>query len=170
MSSKPIPARELSFHPLTPERWRDLERLCGERGASGGCWCMRWRIRRHAKQKGAGTKRAFRRIVEREEPPGLLAYASKNAIGWCAIAPRESYPVLENSRVLKRVDNQPVCLLFVFSLPGIFDARVLASRFFAPPFNMRGDAVLLSSKVIRSNRGPPTCLLCLPIREHRLLS
>jgi hypothetical protein len=85
---------------------------------------MWWRIRRSqfAKQKGAGTKRAFRRIVEREEPPSLLAYAGKNAIVSCAIAPRESYPVLENSRVLKRVDNQPVWSVFFhcqgFSTPG----------------------------------------------------
>jgi hypothetical protein len=133
---------------------------------------MWWRIRRSqfAKQKGAVTKRAFRRIVEREDPPGLLANAGKNATGWCAIAPRESYPVLENSRVLKRVDEQPVWSVVCFLMPGIFEARVLASRFFAPPFNMRGDAVPLSLKVIRSNRGPPTCLLCRPIREHRLLS
>ena len=33
----------LSFHPLTPERWDDFEALFGPRGACGGCWCMYWR-------------------------------------------------------------------------------------------------------------------------------
>ena len=28
---------KLEFHPLTYDRWRDLERLFGERGACAGC-------------------------------------------------------------------------------------------------------------------------------------
>jgi hypothetical protein len=35
---------DLAFHPLTPERWHDLEQLFGTRGACGGCWCMWWRV------------------------------------------------------------------------------------------------------------------------------
>jgi hypothetical protein len=27
-----------TFEPLTTARWRDLEKLFGERGACGGCW------------------------------------------------------------------------------------------------------------------------------------
>lgn len=42
------------------------------------------------------------------EIPGILAYATGEPIGWCAVAPRESYPVLERSRVLARIDDQPV--------------------------------------------------------------
>jgi len=30
----------LTFRPLTRARWRDLEKLFGERGACAGCWCM----------------------------------------------------------------------------------------------------------------------------------
>lgn len=33
----------LTFHPLTPKRWPDVEKLFGARGACGGCWCMFWR-------------------------------------------------------------------------------------------------------------------------------
>src|SRR5262245_14820805 len=29
-----------TIHPLTPERWPDLEQLFGPRGACAGCWCM----------------------------------------------------------------------------------------------------------------------------------
>ena len=35
----------LEFHPLTPDRWADLEALFRPRGAVGGCWCMWWRYR-----------------------------------------------------------------------------------------------------------------------------
>ena len=34
------------IHPLTPDRWDDLEALFGPRGAYGGCWCMFWRVSR----------------------------------------------------------------------------------------------------------------------------
>jgi GNAT superfamily N-acetyltransferase len=71
---------------------------------------MWWRLSRSAwtKQKGAGNRRAFRRIVESGDPPGILAYDGGKPVGWCAIGPREIYPVLERSRTLKRVDEQPV--------------------------------------------------------------
>ena len=100
----------LQIHPVTPARWRDLETLFGERGACGGCWCMWNRLPRaqYEKQKGAANKRAMKRIVQKGPPPGLIAYAGREPVAWCAIAPRETYPVLENSRVLARVDEKPV--------------------------------------------------------------
>ena len=57
----------LSFRPVSPERWPDLVALFGERGACGGCWCMAWRLSRKQweSQKGAGNRRALRRIVGR---------------------------------------------------------------------------------------------------------
>lgn len=106
----------IRFHPLTPGRWKDLEALFGARGACGGCWCMWWRRPRaeFERQKGAGNKGAFRRIVRAGRQPGLLAYANGRPVGWCAIEPRERYPVLERSRVLKRVDGQPVWSVVCF--------------------------------------------------------
>ena len=100
----------LTFRPLTAERWRDLEKLFGERGACGGCWCMSWRLHRSQfeKQKGVGNKAAFRKIVATGPAPGVLAYSGPEPIGWCAVAPREVHARLENSRVLARLDNQPV--------------------------------------------------------------
>lgn len=101
---------KIEVKPLTPARWKDLELLFGERGACGGCWCMWWRLPRSQweRQKGAGNKRAFRRIVQRGRVPGLLAYVDGEPAAWCAIEPRENFPVLERSRVLRRVDEQPV--------------------------------------------------------------
>lgn len=100
----------LRFEPLTVERWCDLEGLFGERGACGGCWCMSWRLHRaqYEKQKGRGNKAAFKKIVATGPAPGVIAYADTEPVGWCAVAPREVHARLENSRVLARVDNQPV--------------------------------------------------------------
>ena len=30
--------------PATFDRWADFEKLMGERGGYGGCWCMLWRL------------------------------------------------------------------------------------------------------------------------------
>lgn len=100
----------LEFHPLVNARWSAFETLFGERGACGGCWCMWWRLKRSEfeRQKGSANKRSMRNLVASGEVPGILAYAEGEPIGWCAVAPRESYPVLERSRVLKRMDDEPV--------------------------------------------------------------
>ncbi len=100
----------LVCHPLTVDRWRDFETLFGERGACGGCWCMWWRVARSQfeKQKGAGNKRAMKRVVQSGKVPGILAYHGTEPVGWCSVAPREDYPVLERSRVLGRVDDKAV--------------------------------------------------------------
>jgi GNAT superfamily N-acetyltransferase len=71
---------------------------------------MWWRVKRseYEKRKGTGNKRAFRKIVSSGAPTGVLAYVGKQPVGWCAVAPRPAYPVLERSRVLAPVDEQPV--------------------------------------------------------------
>jgi GNAT superfamily N-acetyltransferase len=100
----------VTWEPLTLERWRDLVTLFGDRGACGGCWCMAWRCPPSAweRQKGAGNRRALRRLVEQGPPPGIIGYRDGRPIGWCAIAPRDRYPTLARSRVLARVDEAPV--------------------------------------------------------------
>lgn len=100
----------LQFKPLTPERWPDFERLFGERGACGGCWCMFWRLGRaeFTRGKGAGNRRSMKSLVEAGRTPGIIAYEGSRPVGWCAVAPREEYSSLARSRVLKPVDDAPV--------------------------------------------------------------
>jgi GNAT superfamily N-acetyltransferase len=107
---------KLQFKALTPSRWRDLEKLFGKRGACGGCWCMWWRMKRvlFKQNKGEKNRRAFRKIVAAGETPGILAYADGEPVGWCALAPRDAYPLLENSRVLARIDGEPVWSITCF--------------------------------------------------------
>jgi GNAT superfamily N-acetyltransferase len=100
----------LSFHPLTADRWADFETLFGPRGACGGCWCMFWRLKRseYNTGKGVGNRSAMHALVDGGEVPGILAYADGKAVGWCAVAPREEYPGLGRSRILKPLDDKPV--------------------------------------------------------------
>jgi GNAT superfamily N-acetyltransferase len=125
MSSVPNAPLELECHALSPDRWRDLLTLFGPRGATGGCWCMYWRLPRaqFTAQKGEGTKNALQHLVESGAIVGLLAYAQGQPVGWCAIAPRVSYPVLERSRILKRVDEAPVWSVVCFFVSQAFRGK-----------------------------------------------
>jgi len=116
MNTNKTASLKLKFHPLTSERWADFEMLFGHNGACGGCWCMWWRLKRsqYEKQKGAVNKKAIKKIVSSGSVPGILAYEKNIPIGWCAIEPRESYALLENSRVLKRIDNEKVWSVVCF--------------------------------------------------------
>lgn len=58
--------------------------------------------------KGDKNKAKFRNIVKKGSEPGVLAYDGDQPVGWCAVAPRDEYPRLENSKIWVRVDDQPV--------------------------------------------------------------
>lgn len=122
MSSRKAEIADLEFYPLTPRRWADLEKLFGEEGACGGCWCMWWRLKRSEfeQQKGEENKRALKKIVDSGEIPGILAYAAGQPIAWCSVAPRKSYSALERSRTLKRVDNETVWSVVCFFVAKAF--------------------------------------------------
>lgn len=86
---------ELQVQPLIVERWPDLERLFGPRGAAGGCWCMWWRLsgRAFARQKGEGNRQALRALVEAGEEPGLIAYMDGNRSAGAPWRPASATPV-----------------------------------------------------------------------------
>jgi GNAT superfamily N-acetyltransferase len=107
----------LSFHPLTPDRLADFERLFGPKGAYSGCWCMYWRLKRdpfEAGRKDGSNRTAITGIIQRGDAPGILAYEGDDPVGWCAVTPREATPVLNRSPVLKPVDDQPVWSITCF--------------------------------------------------------
>ncbi|HXF36329.1 MAG TPA: GNAT family N-acetyltransferase, partial [Actinomycetota bacterium] len=94
--------RPIAVHPVTPERWDDLVRLFGERGAYGGCWCMFFRLPRPAfdrgaRDGGAGNRAALRSFVADGRIPGLLAYAGDEPVGWVSVAPREEFGRVQRS-------------------------------------------------------------------------
>jgi GNAT superfamily N-acetyltransferase len=135
---------DLDFHPLTPERWDDLEQLFGAKGACGGCWCMWWRIPRSLfnRQKGETNRQSLRALVEEGRVPGILAYHEGVPVAWCAVEPREAYPVLNKSRTLKPVDDEPVWSVTCF--------------FVARPYRGHGISVRLlnvATEYVRSRGG-----------------
>jgi GNAT superfamily N-acetyltransferase len=86
---------------------------------------MWWRLKRSEfeQQKGERNKQAIKRIINSGEVPGILAYTNGQAVAWCAVAPRETYPTLERSKTLKRVDNKPVWSIVCFFVARPFRGR-----------------------------------------------
>lgn len=125
------------IHPVTAKQWSDLEMLFGDRGACGGCWCMWWRLNRSQfnSQRGRKNKKAFKKIIDSGEITGLLAYDQSKPIGWCSVAPRETFTVLERSRTLKRVDENPTWSIVCF--------------FVAKPYRRKGITVKLIEAAVK---------------------
>jgi len=59
-------------------------------------------------------KAGLKALVDSGRPPGVLAYIAGEPIAWVAISPRESFPPLERSRTLPRVDDAPVWSIVCF--------------------------------------------------------
>jgi GNAT superfamily N-acetyltransferase len=102
---------ELAIHPLTRDRWDDLVTLFDRPGDPRGCWCMFWRVRDREFEElwGSGARAAFHEVVDQGPPPGLLAYRGGAPVGWCAVAPRESYPRILRSRTIGPLEDAPAC-------------------------------------------------------------
>jgi GNAT superfamily N-acetyltransferase len=109
-------ATRVEVHPVTPERWADLERLFGPSGAYSGCWCMYFRMRssENARAKGSERKAALNALVASGPPPGLIAYVNGEPAAWVSLDARERFTMLRYSRMYKPVDDQPVWTIVCF--------------------------------------------------------
>jgi GNAT superfamily N-acetyltransferase len=108
----------LTIEPVTPDRWRDLEYVFGERGAASNCWCM-WFRQTPEEMKaswGAGAKEEMRGIVAAGREPGLIAYREDGEpVGWVTVAPRQEFLVrLERSRTLRPAPGTGVWSVLCF--------------------------------------------------------
>jgi GNAT superfamily N-acetyltransferase len=86
---------------------------------------MRWRMTSSEFRNSTSEERASRleKLVSRGVPVGVLAYVNSEPIGWCSVAPRETFAGLERSRVLPRVDDAPVWSVTCFFVDARFRGR-----------------------------------------------
>jgi GNAT superfamily N-acetyltransferase len=106
----------VEFHPVTPDRLADLSRFSEAHGKFRYCSCMRWRMTSGEVQRSTKDDRvaALADLVRRDVPVGVLAYHDEEPIGWCSVAPRETYAGLERYRALPRLDDVPVWSVVCF--------------------------------------------------------
>jgi GNAT superfamily N-acetyltransferase len=102
--------------PVTPERLADLDRFSRRNGKFRYCSCMRWRLTSTQYQRSTKESRvaALDELVRGRTPVGILAYIHNEPVGWCSVAPRESFAALERFRALPRLDTTPVWSIVCF--------------------------------------------------------
>ena len=101
----------MEIRDLNPERWDDLVKLFGTKGACGGCWCMWWRIERGerwAEVKGASARRRMKSLVQSGRALGALAYVDGEPVGWVSYGPRKDYPRLDRAPSFRCDDAERV--------------------------------------------------------------
>jgi len=99
-----------TVHPVTPDRFEDLADVINPNRRVDHCWCLSHRLRaQEIEALGHGVReQAMRRLCERDDPPGVVAYLDGTPVGWCNIGPRREIPRLVHSRLIRPVDDVPV--------------------------------------------------------------
>src|SRR5882724_6731643 len=86
--------------PVTRETWNAFVTLFETGGSPHYCWCSPHRFRDAHKMTGPGKRAAMQSLVDREVSIGVLALDGDVPVGWCSVAPRETYVKLERSRTM----------------------------------------------------------------------
>lgn len=94
---------KIRVEPVTVENWELFARFFEAKGSPHYCWCTAYRIRNAPELTAAKKKACMRGLVASAVPIGVLACQGDEPIGWCSVAPRETYVRLERSRTMPRV-------------------------------------------------------------------
>ena len=71
---------------------------------------------------------ALEELVRYGTPVGILAYHEEEPVGWCSVAPRESYAALERYRAQPRIDDAAVWSVACFFVDRHSADKVLHAR------------------------------------------
>jgi GNAT superfamily N-acetyltransferase len=100
-------------HPVTKERWPDLVELF-DRPVVRTCFCMFYRKTGANTGVGLENRRAMKALIDKGTVPGLIGYEEGVAVAWVSLGPRQDYPKLRRSPVMKPVDDRPVWSIVCF--------------------------------------------------------
>ena len=67
-------------------------------------------------------------LVEQGTVPGLIGYEEGVPVAWVSLGPREEYPKLRRSPIMKQVDERPVWSIVCFFVDPAARGRGLAER------------------------------------------
>ena len=126
--------RNVQVRELTPACWNDLEKLFGEKGACGGCWCMLWRQTKGEKWnqvKGDVNRRRFKKLVESGRAHGALAYDDQLPVGWLSFDRRVEYDKLNRAPSLACDDPEEVWSIPCFYIKSGYRFQGVASALLA---------------------------------------
>src|SRR4051794_16112868 len=91
--------RKLRFAEVTHATRADFEQLFESTGGPSYCWCMAWRdMPNRQGASNAERKGEMTALIGAGTPVGILAYQGDQPVGWCSVAPRETYRKLSRQQ------------------------------------------------------------------------
>jgi ribosomal protein S18 acetylase RimI-like enzyme len=147
-------------HPVTKERWTDLVELF-DRPVVRTCFCMFYRKTGANTGVGRENQQAMKRLVDRGTVPGLIGYEDGVPVAWVSLGPREDYPKLRRSPVMKPVDDLPVWSIVCFFVDRNARGRGLAERMLREASDYarsRGARLLEAYPVDKAGPGDPDAM------------
>ncbi|TIV82941.1 MAG: GNAT family N-acetyltransferase, partial [Mesorhizobium sp.] len=82
---------------VTQETRGRFEDLFEQPGAPKYCWCMAWRHSSREHQSDE-KKRMMMALIDAGTPVGIVAELDGKPVGWCSVAPRETYRKLSKQQ------------------------------------------------------------------------
>jgi GNAT superfamily N-acetyltransferase len=136
MSLKPTLAAldpAITVRPVGPQDWKLVERLFGERGACGGCWCMSARLPRAEFESGKGkeNRRALKGLLRSGEAHAVMAFSQDEPIGWCSFGPRRDFVRLDAAPSLRRERTPTTWAVVCFFIPTRWRGRGVGTKLLA---------------------------------------
>ncbi|WP_370614375.1 GNAT family N-acetyltransferase [Mumia sp. Pv 4-285] len=100
-------------HPATS--YDDVATMVGpKRPDANVCWCLSYRLATSKENRelvGTDRGKRVRKLVRQDPPPGVLAYAGDEVVGWAAVHPRSDTSFATN-RKIPHVDDLDVWSLW----------------------------------------------------------
>jgi GNAT superfamily N-acetyltransferase len=75
-----------------------FETLFEQPGGPKYCWCMAWRHASREHIENDEKKRMMTALIDAGTPVGIVAELDGNPVGWCSVAPRETYRKLSRQQ------------------------------------------------------------------------
>jgi len=114
-------------HPVIAERWPDLAELFN-RPIVRTCFCMYYRKTGEATGAGSVNRQAMQALIQQGTVPGLIGYEDGVPVAWVSLGPRDDFPKLRRSPIMKPVDDLPVWSIVCFFVDRDARGRGLAAR------------------------------------------
>jgi GNAT superfamily N-acetyltransferase len=88
----------IRFVEVTQKTRADFEALFEQPGAPKYCWCMAWRHSSREHIQNDEKKRMMMARIDAGTPVGIVAELDGRTVGWCSVAPRETYRKLSKQQ------------------------------------------------------------------------
>ncbi|WP_349930657.1 GNAT family N-acetyltransferase [Glutamicibacter mishrai] len=117
--------QSLRIEPLTESRMEDFAAVVNPNHRQKHCWCLSHRLSAQEIRERGGEDRyeAMCSLAREKIAPGVIAYLGDQPVGWCSISPRAQIPKLENSKLIRPVDDLRVWSIICMVVRGGYRRR-----------------------------------------------